>query len=495
MLSAVFSEANGGESTTAHLSWKIIQNFDKKKIIMSTINNQHQLGPNQSLSSNVSVNTMATRIQQYADASQPINSALMLAAGLVQADLDNQSNPLTGGVYQPPKKDIRYYVLPAGINEQTRALILVQLLSHLNEGDCSQQEIEAWIWTILELCHPSLPKKIISSTTNYLPAPIEFNSTELNWLCSGGLPARKAKYKSDNNLSDTDDIPENAELPAIEAPEFQLFSEVKYDPNLIHKSNWFVAVGAAGVLFFAIGKPPSALNLSAFNERRQLAVRNKGGVTSSSDDMITESDLPALEAYIAIKGYYDMRPDLKQLITKEFIRWTKINGTMEQESFATHMKLWQRIGLTHVDLITQMLYNYGPELRQIAPLQHEISMFQVQLDEWLSNPEQDKVYVKVIYGDKNTSLPSRNYPQLLALARQLAILRDPKFSQYADRFQPSPYYNKLIELCQAANKLIATAVKQQQAPDLLSGLFTQPSLPVVDPLVEKNEPSSSKSGN
>lgn len=104
-----------------------------------------------------------------------------------------------------------------------------------------------------------------------------------------------------------------------------------------------------------------------------------------------------------------------------------------------------------MNMVHDFLRNFGRAVAGINSLKTEIQVFVNMYHHYRRSNDSDKDYLRVIDGNRAQLGRSREYTNLLNLARSLAAAIDPRFNQYAAALGESPFKQEFIEKCEELN--------------------------------------------
>jgi len=298
------------------------------------------------------------------------------------------------------KASTTYY--SAGTDEVARVAFGVGLLSTSDET-MDAQVAATWYLTLFELAFPGVLETVAKTHSKKVEMSADNVSQYLEGESIGGLP----------DPGKTDSLSPAANLLSL--------------------------TGVVATLTFAIGKQPTPDNVSAFRERRTKAFTAKVGMAEGDLGLLDPSLMPELFAYQAVHRAMATVPHLRRALVEELLGWIdNDDATPEMAAVGAIVKLWEGAGMNHVALIRKFLASYGDIAFKINGLRPEIRLFVRQYDAWAQN-NKDGVFSKVLNGDRKTTLASRDFPELLKLAREFALRMDPKLGQYASSLGDSSF--------------------------------------------------------
>jgi len=330
---------------------------------------------------------------------------------------------------------IRYYGVDGGEPKHVaaRSAILLGLLSldFSDKTSWTPGNLETWIWTGFEMVAPGSVDQILTAGLARLTR-VPLTSDEIKCLY--------------------DDYPDGA-APTIPASGIR--------PPLPHLPEWrqtdealLVNSEVAGLLFgiyvFGVAKTPTAENFVAFTERRPKAVSNKAGIDDATLGLY-RGILPVISKVKAFSGYFNMRPAIRQAMTKEVIRWINGAPTIAAEAVATNIKLWKGTGMTHLFMASDFAAQYGRQLQTIPQLLPELKALSTAYKKYAQSSDEWKEFSRVVNGDREQFGRSRDYQNLLILARDISARVDPKFKNYAAGQAESPFLARFEFVCSEHN--------------------------------------------
>lgn len=339
----------------------------------------------------------------------------------------------TSGAPQPsyvaPKITVKYYSAD-GMDETMRTAFFLQILHYCDTNEAEDDPTASWIWSLTEMAYPGLVSRLMTNVNGYVFEKVRVVEDE--WL-------HLARNQPNEDLDDL------ILLPNHNAVELETLPSV------------LVMCGIYSSMVFALGKRVDNVNISAFNVNRPRAFSNKHGVPASMFQFLRPDALPTLQGYTKWTTYFASHAALRQVFAVELISWT-FQSTPAPVIDATAMvaKLWSGYGLTHVSLICNMLLGYGEAILELPTLRTELLDFHRQYRSFILLSDSMKMYTRVIHGDKSTILYSRIHPELLKLARQLAIMVEPRYKQYAAQLGLSNLWDSFQQVCAEKRLLLPT---------------------------------------
>jgi hypothetical protein len=337
-----------------------------------------------------------------------------------------------------PTEPIRYYTC----GERTvdgRGRILAALLAWSKKASFDSALTATWVWSCIACAFPALPEKMLTTENLIAREAITITDEQYRYFTRGTLIGSRPA------------VPATDENPAVEAIEgvLPVFSRL---PGLTatdttRKADVDEAIAVLAILIFAIGKQATQVNMSAFNVNRPRAFKGKEGIEIKPHSPLHSSQFPNLVAINRFSGHFGSRTALRIAFTMEVIRWTVASVSHHQEIVATQVKLWQGVGLTHMDLVRSFMVGYHQVVAQIPGLLGEIREFERVYREFGSMQDPFKWYTKVILKDRATLGDGRRYKGLQALARQIASRIDTRYNNYAVNLGSSVWIDEFERLC------------------------------------------------
>lgn len=236
------------------------------------------------------------------------------------------------------------------------------------------------------------------------------------------------------------DLPENAAA---------FLYDLEYSVDIVRSGNTFLeAVFLLGMFLYTIGKDPGELNIAAFTTNRLEMFRSITGIPAAADSLLTPDQLPTVEELKKVKGFFNINSRFRKVVIRELARWDLTTScTDDQEAILGFVRLWKLSGMTHIFLIAAFINNYRAVLSGMPGLRTEAERFVLQYNTW---QRQEKTYLspynRVIDGGRSSWLRSRDFPELLKLARWVASLENPRMKKYAQRSGRSFYQDSFIML-------------------------------------------------
>lgn len=347
-----------------------------------------------------------------------------------------------------PRRQLEYLAAGA-LSQEERGFILIQLFRAPELLQLDSEGCESWLWTIIDFAVPSLAATVLSRSRFNDPQPRVLNDAQLDYIMTGGSDADKLRHFHENNADDVE-VPDV--LPAIPPIPIPLFPGFSFSEDQNRKADWQCCASIVGIVLFAIGKAPNELNLSAFGEKRRLAVERKLGKTG--DDIPTEADVPNLSTLQFVNSYFALKSDLRELLVLYFVERLYTPAAEPVEIINTHLRLWFGVGLTHVALIVDLIAGYGGILEKMPAITGELMKFQNEYQHLLNSTEPHKPYLKVMKGDKFNILNARKFPELIRIARTIAVRKDDKFKNFAPNLGEAKCWNQFVQLVKSNHLLL-----------------------------------------
>nr|WMI40111.1 MAG: hypothetical protein [Rhizoctonia cerealis phyllomonavirus] len=338
----------------------------------------------------------------------------------------------------PTEREVADFILFPEISRDVRATIL-WILTTLDVPTYSERKQWCWLLTALDLIAPGFVLNHLAS--HFSLRVIRASDDDVKSL---------ADFYSKGTRQNTDvggmERFRNID-PDLAARPIELGNQDAQTVDMVYAANWW------GILFFGIGKAATEQNISAFRERRPRALLGKAGM-DKDDTYMAEEVLPNLAQLRWVAGRFSMRPRIREALTKELIRWTRDAPTFACEVVATHVKLWEGQGLNHLRMVRTLVNAYYPALARIPGLREQIEAAAIAWDSYHHDKDPYKAFSRVIYGDRENYGRSRDYSDLLMIARDVISRTDPKMSQYASGNAPSAYLAIFEGLCKNLRLLL-----------------------------------------
>lgn len=321
--------------------------------------------------------------------------------------------------FTPTKATITYYSPPAtwGSEDPDRIAALASMIRWPVTNPYFQTSDHAtWIYSCLDIAFPGVSQTVLAKDPHVVA-----NRTELT------RELIESKRVGNEPMPD---------LPGL------LIDEV------CDSAEWLHAIGALTTLIFTLGKSPNENNFSAFTVNRPQAIAGKMGIAIDSSSPMAGARLPLLAHFMAFAGYFNMRYKQRKTLVRLLLLWSGLEDlTEDQNVVVTQIALWKEAGMTHMKMVRDFLINFGEVIILIDGIKDEVLTFMDAWDEYENSNDPEKDYLRVIDGDRAQLGRSRDYINLLNLARSLAAAVDPRFKQYASGLGESPHKNTFIEKC------------------------------------------------
>nr|WMI40116.1 MAG: hypothetical protein [Rhizoctonia cerealis phyllomonavirus] len=356
---------------------------------------------------------MAAQITNLADAYNLFNKQATKAPAVARSGLPKE------GLH------VRYYrVVGTEKKHFTARAVLAGTILYEDISGMPGGTLSTWIWTLMELIAPGSVSAILVDPEIILEA-IDFTNDQIRFFFD--------QYPDGTAPDPADPVPDIGGLNLQVRPDTHVFTGVI--SGLIY-----------GLYIFAIAKTPTAENLTAFTDRRPSAVINKAGLPDGTN-LVLRPLMPGVAQLKAFSGYFNMRARVRESLTREVIRWVGASPTLGAEAVATHVKLWKNVGLTHLFMVRNFVRQYGAAIRHLTPLQHQVETAAQTWEQYAQSTDEFKEYSRVIHGDREHFGNSRDYFDLMILARDVLRRTDVKFANYAANTTESPYFSKFLTLC------------------------------------------------
>lgn len=322
------------------------------------------------------------------------------------------------------RKTLRYYS-GEGIEDEAREVFLSAAIfaNHNGELKDDPDQLGSWFYSVLDYLYPGLVRQLLGQEQAFVVRAIKPSEKELRFLLNRPTLDDQEDDEFGMSLFYLEPLADGSEIPVLDE-----------------------IYGIFSTYVFAMIKRPSQLNLRAFTENRPRALINKAAMNPESLKWLANPDeMPTLDAYLSIHGYFNMRIKEKKLLSEEFIKWVAVDGNPRTEVIAMVAKLWKNSGMTHVLIISDLLRQYADIIVKIPILREEARKFLAAKKQMNEQHEGFAGYSQAIQGDKGVAIYSRNYPELFKIARELVSRLDPRFLNYARGTQDS----KLMPLFEA----------------------------------------------
>lgn len=329
---------------------------------------------------------------------------------------------------------IKYYGIdgqePKHVAARAAALLGLLGLNFSDNANWSPRDRETWVWTCFELVAPGCVEQILDAGLADLERQ-SLTNDQIKILYDpypDGAPVVVASGGNRPVLPYLPDWTQNAEALMVSSE---------------------VAGLLFGIYVFGVAKTPTPENFAAFTERRPKAVSNKAGIDEAALGAY-RAILPTIAKVKSFSGYFNMRPSFRRAMTMEVIRWIGSSPTISAEAVATNVKLWRGTGLTHLLMAGDFASQYGRQLCTIPQLLPELKALSTAYRSYATSADAYKEYSRVVNGDREQFGRSRDYQNLLILARDIASRVDPKFKQYAAGQAESPFLARFEWICSSS---------------------------------------------
>jgi hypothetical protein len=337
--------------------------------------------------------------------------------------------------YQPTKTKVKYYSPSPQWrdNDVKRISMLAALIRWpVTNKEFQTGDVSCWIYSSLDFAFPGLSHSVLNQD------PMVEIERE---VITDEFVTRRIKGE---------EIPEAEEekLPGL-----------LIDPLCV-SAEWLHAIGALTVLLYTMGKSPNEDNLTAFTVNRPAAIAGKMGIDVDQSSPMSAARLPALRDFKWFCGHFNMNYNQRSSLARILLSWTGLSAlTPDQTVVATQISLWKGAGLTHLSLVSDFLCNFGDAVVLIDGLKNEIRVYVQSFIEYSGSSDNERDFLRVIDGDRARLGRSREYINLLNLARGLASVIDPRFKNYAPSLGESPYKEIFIEKCKATGLSLPSRYK------------------------------------
>lgn len=330
-----------------------------------------------------------------------------------------------------PIEAVGYYAVPVETDQLTKARMILQLAKYVDGENILTDDGQAWFWTLVDIALPGVPLHVFRNDPTVIGRLTPMSADLINYIAFGDIPPIRGQ----------DGVPLDPQPAGPRRdPVVPLFPGFVWSADLDRDVDWLQAVNLVGVVMWAIGKAPNANNVTAF-ANRFTAGQRKLGVADNDEAAILATDLPALRTYRFVNGYFNVRARSRFELCLVLISWVgDLNNTREKNVIVTHIKLWKKQGLTHVEMIRHLVNSYSPALRRLTFLHGEVNRFINDYRLFKESNLPNKAYIKVLRGDTDNIMPSRDYAELLKLARRIYTLIDQRFELYAPQLPDTQFW-------------------------------------------------------
>lgn len=323
--------------------------------------------------------------------------------------------------------------------------VLITMIHWFNSFEARDNpEVGPWFWTIFELMFPKGVKKLFPSTAKFVSFSLKaspFPNWLQSYLITGVVDSTmftKAELVSFGHPNLQGEL--TAEQITVIIDNHTPFPGLTYNAVIAAKGSRDIALVMLTVLLSAMGKDPSDNNITYFHYSRPRDIKAEMCISEQESVLLSKNYYSSLGTLRLFKGYFNSWSEMRKQFVVELIKWTKSAGSFKQEIIASQVRLWHGSGYTYVFLIRNFLDTYKTVVATMPYLNMEAELFSKHYDQLMKNNEYEFGYRKVIMGDRDETMKSKYYPALLAIARDVASLDDPGYTNYAPSLPVSPYF-------------------------------------------------------
>lgn len=323
--------------------------------------------------------------------------------------------------YTPTKTVVKYFSPAAHWDNQNvnRIGLLGALIRWpVTHVDFNQPDVCTWIYSCLDFAFPGLSQTVLTADTNVTIQRVVLTDNDA------------ARLSGDTGVEAANNI-----------------DGIMVDP-VAQSAEWLHLIGAVTVLLFTLGKNANDSNVTAFTVNRPTAIANKMGSTIDQSSPLAATRLPKLEHYRLFGGYFNTNIQQRRTLVRLLLNWLRLeNPNADQNIVTTQIALWRSAGLTHLFIVRDFLCNYGEAVVMIPGLRSEVSSFMDTHEMYNRSADSERDFLRVIDGDRAQLGRSRDYQELLNLARGVAAEIDSRFRQYAPTLGESAFKASFIDCC------------------------------------------------
>jgi len=194
------------------------------------------------------------------------------------------------------------------------------------------------------------------------------------------------------------------------------------------------------LVVFLAGKQITDLNRAAITEKRPLAIIGKCSLDETT--LILNGPLRLSDAsHLYIHTAWSEMTIFRAQCFLEFMNYASMNVNFAQDIIYTSVHLLRFSGLAHARFSYKLIKS-NPWVREFAPLQSSIAVFEDSLKESMKVPPPLQPYLKLIYADKSSLFPRKEMEPLVACA----VALEEQLQESVGQFFRSDKYAALVDL-------------------------------------------------
>nr|UUG74110.1 MAG: hypothetical protein [XiangYun mono-chu-like virus 7] len=254
------------------------------------------------------------------------------------------------------------------------------------------------------------------------------------------------------------EIPMNATdaniIATAEWEEGTFLTHLNFESKLKKPWTHDIIMAIMGSLYFALGKAPNRMNVTAFTVNRIRAFF--GTIGREMPDLSNMT--PRLEIYQLINGSFNIYTELRARLVAEMVNeMHQPTQCLMMTSFNLITPLWGSSGVTHILIIKNILTEYSHVLSQVQGLQTEIKIFLESYKKLVTMTPSNFGFFKLTALNPQEFLHSKSFPRLLNLSRDILEKFDPRWRNYASNMGPSPFLPIVEDLLEKAGQPLPTS--------------------------------------
>lgn len=325
------------------------------------------------------------------------------------------------------------YLLPKDLTEQEKLAVGLAFMLMGTSTDAALDEWKSYICSYTCYLIPELQGKLAGdsyATTTLTKATLAPTLLRVQEYMQKGLVVDE----KDNTLPDEGlkGITLHSGLPKAGAEKGYKWcgAEASYKHVFAHYS----------LVVFLAGKQVTELNRSALTERRPAAIISKCNL-----DELTETLNGSLRlsdtSHTYINAAWSEMTIFRAACFMEFTNYASMEVNLAQDIIYTSVHLLRYTGLVHARF-SYKLIKANPWVRDFAPLQSSVTVFEDSLKESMRVPSIMQPYVKLIFADKSSLFPRKEMEPLVACA----VALEQQMNDSVQQFFRSDKYAAIVDL-------------------------------------------------
>lgn len=188
-------------------------------------------------------------------------------------------------------------------------------------------------------------------------------------------------------------------------------------------------------------------NISSFYTERIQSLGRHVGLWPARLAQMTAQKAPDISILTGVNSFFWSRNNLRKCVVKELIYQTHEAKKTKQITLLTDVvKLWRNAGMTHINVIHDMIEVFGETLSEWLPgVQGEVVEFQKACPEGHSSGGLGPHYA-LVNPERVEAFHSQKYPELLRLARVFATRLDNSYENFAAYVGESKYKTRFLAM-------------------------------------------------